>query len=93
MTVELPDLSTKQRRIYYAIRRFQRRAGYCPSIREIQVEAGISSTSVVEYNLRRLEKLGLIERLHLGDNHHSTPSRTIRITGSRYTFPDCAGDA
>src|SRR5262249_41241797 len=36
--------------------------GYPPSIREIGQAVGISSTSVVDYNLRALERNGLIRR-------------------------------
>jgi len=39
-----------------------RENGYPPSIREIGAAAGISSTSVVSYNLRRLEEQGYISR-------------------------------
>lgn len=35
---------------------------YAPSIREIQDACGISSTSVVDYNLKKLERAGLIRR-------------------------------
>lgn len=35
---------------------------YCPSIREIGEATDISSTSVVNYNLQRLEERGYIER-------------------------------
>ena len=36
---------------------------YAPSYREIAAGVGVSSTSVVGYHLRRLEKRGLIERV------------------------------
>jgi len=47
--------------------------GYPPSIREIGRAAGISSTSVVNYHLERLEDEGLIER----DRRHS---RGLRLS-------------
>ncbi len=55
-------LSERQRRILDFIARFQQRHGYPPTIREIGQEAGISSTSVVDYNLRALERLGHLRR-------------------------------
>jgi repressor LexA len=56
------DLSPKQQKIYTFIRDFVRERDYPPSIRDIQVACGISSTSVVDYNLKALEKQGLIRR-------------------------------
>jgi repressor LexA len=58
----LKELSPKQRKILDFLRRFIREKNYPPSIRDIQEECGISSTSVVDYNLKALERLGLIHR-------------------------------
>jgi repressor LexA len=44
------------------IEEFLNESGYPPTIREIGRELGISSTSVVNYNLNKLEKAGLLER-------------------------------
>jgi repressor LexA len=55
-------LSEKQRRIVEFLRDFIEEKDYPPSIRDIQRGCDISSTSVVDYNLRRLEKLGVIRR-------------------------------
>jgi repressor LexA len=44
------------------IRDFRNRRGYPPTVREIGEAAGISSTSVVDYNLNVLEKAGRIRR-------------------------------
>jgi len=55
-------LSLKQQRILNYIREFIRDNGYPPSIREIGSALGISSTSVVKYNLDILEREGHIER-------------------------------
>lgn len=55
-------LSDRQRRILDFIARFHQRHGYPPTIREIGQETGIASTSVVDYNLRALERAGLIRR-------------------------------
>ena len=56
------DLSPKQQKILQFIRDFVREKDYPPSIRDIQTACGISSTSVVDYNLRALERQGLIRR-------------------------------
>ncbi len=56
------QLHDKQKRILEALDEFQDRYGYPPSIREIAEFAQISSTSMVDYYLRRLEELGYIER-------------------------------
>ncbi len=55
-------LSTKQRSMVEFIARFIRRHSYPPSVREILDGGGISSTSVVAYNLNTLEKAGYIAR-------------------------------
>src|SRR5262249_11522643 len=44
------------------MRSFMDENSYPPSIRDIQSGCDISSTSVVDYNLKALEKLGLIRR-------------------------------
>lgn len=58
----MKDLSGKQRKIFEYIRDFIDSHDYPPSIRQIQEACGISSTSVVDYNLRILEKSGYIKR-------------------------------
>jgi repressor LexA len=58
----MKDLSAKQRQIIGFIRQFIDDNSYPPSIRDIQVGCGISSTSVVDYNLKALERFGLIRR-------------------------------
>ncbi len=58
----MKELSTKQRRILELIQRFIEDHEYPPSIRQIQEACDISSTSVVDYNLRILEKQGYIRR-------------------------------
>src|SRR4030043_125256 len=59
---ELKGLSTKQQKIIDFLRRFIREKDYPPSIRDIQEACGISSTSVVDYNLKALERMGYIHR-------------------------------
>jgi len=56
-------LSDKQRKVYDFIRDYYRKRGYPPTIREIQQALNISSTSVVDYHLKSLEKKRLIKRL------------------------------
>ena len=55
-------LSAKQQSILRFIRNFLREKDYPPSIRDIQEGCDISSTSVVDYNLKALERLGYIRR-------------------------------
>ena len=67
-------LSSRQERMMAFIRRFIVENGYPPSIREIGEAVDISSTSVVNYNLKALEKKKLIAR-------DRTVSRGIRLLG------------
>jgi repressor LexA len=55
-------LSERQTRILSYIERFMQTNGYPPAIRDIQHDLSISSTSVVAYNLRKLEDKGLLHR-------------------------------
>jgi len=56
------SLSERQERILAFIRQFRDEHGFPPTIREIGKAVGISSTSVVKYNLERLEEKGKLER-------------------------------
>jgi len=56
------ELSERQRRILQVIREFLDEYGYPPTIREIGEAVGISSTSVVSYNLKVLERKGYLKR-------------------------------
>jgi repressor LexA len=56
------DLSAKQQGILDFLREFIDEKTYPPSIRDIQAGCSISSTSVVDYNLKRLEEKGYIRR-------------------------------
>jgi len=58
----MKTLSPRQQKILAFIRRFIDGKEYPPSIRDIQVGCGISSTSVVDYNLKALERMGQIRR-------------------------------
>src|SRR5438477_4380542 len=55
-------LSEKQQRILTFVEDFLDEHDYPPSIRDIQTGCDISSTSVVDYNLKRLEEKGYIRR-------------------------------
>jgi len=57
--------SPKQQQIIEFIRRFWSDRGYPPTVRDIVNGCGISSTSVVDYNLNILERNGYIRR-HAG---------------------------
>jgi len=72
----MKQLSDKQSRIINFLHRFYDERGYQPSIRDIQSGCQISSTSVVEYNLRILEREGYFER-------DREVSRGIKLRGRR----------
>jgi len=55
-------LSAKQKKIIDFIRRFLTDRQYPPTIRDIVTGCGLSSTSVVNYNLKILEREGYIRR-------------------------------
>lgn len=56
------DLSERQKRILEFIRTFIEEHQFPPTIREIGETVGITSTSVVKYNLDALERRGFIQR-------------------------------
>jgi repressor LexA len=56
------QLSAKRRQIVDFILQFMEERGYPPTVRDIQGGCGISSTSVVDYHLKVLEKEGHIRR-------------------------------
>lgn len=56
------ELSKRQQRILEMIEAYMAEYGYPPTIREIGDAVGISSTSVVSYNLRVLQRKGYLER-------------------------------
>jgi len=66
-------LAVKQQRIIDFIHRFLVDKGYPPTIRDIQGGCGISSTSVVDYRLKILEREGYIRR-------HPEVSRGIELS-------------
>lgn len=65
-------LSDRQKDIIEFIDRFLADKGYPPTIRDIQAGCGISSTSVVDYNLNILKREGYLRR-------HADVSRGIEL--------------
>jgi len=76
----MKELSGKQAGILEFLRKFLEEKDYPPSIRDIQEGCGISSTSVVDYNLRKLEEKGHIRR-------DREISRGIELLGARGRRP------
>lgn len=81
----MKPLSRKQKAIVDFIAAFNEDHSYPPTIREIQEGLGISSTSVVDYNLKVLEQRDAIRRnrnisrgIELVD-HQSTRRNVLRI--------------
>ncbi len=66
-------LTPRQNKILDMIRDFTAEYGYPPSIRQICEEVGISSTSVVSYNLDVLQRRGFLTR----DRHVSRALRLV----------------
>tara|TARA_B100000700_G_scaffold331747_1_gene467899 strand:- start:1223 stop:1861 length:639 start_codon:yes stop_codon:yes gene_type:complete len=62
MDPQMADLSLRQKTILQFLIEFMEDNQYPPSVREIQNGCDISSTSVVDYNLRHLEEKGFINR-------------------------------
>lgn len=75
----MDSLSEKQRRILEFINEFMVENPFPPTIRDIAHSCGISSTSVVDYNLRILEREGYISRT-------ADVSRGIRLIKAPETF-------
>jgi repressor LexA len=67
-------LSQRQEHMLDFIRRYLGEYNYPPTIREIGKAVGISSTSVVKYNLERLQEKGFIGR-------NKDVSRGLRLVG------------
>ncbi len=73
-------LSPRQERILEFIKEFIEDNDLPPTVRDIQIGCSISSTSVVDYNLRLLQKEGLIRR-------KSDVARGIELVGMRVNAP------
>jgi repressor LexA len=72
-------LSPKQKRILNFTRKFLDSRGYPPTVRDIVTGCEISSTSVVAYNLARLESAGYIRR-------HAEISRGIELLTNQRSY-------
>ena len=70
----MKGLSDKQRRMLNFINEFVNDKGYPPTVRDILRGCDVSSTSVVDYNLRVLQREGYLRR-------DSEVSRGIEIFG------------
>lgn len=70
----MPRKSDKGEKILAFIRAFREQNGYYPTTREIQKGCSFTSSSVVDFHLKRLESAGLIERT-------KKKSRLMRIAG------------
>src|SRR5512138_2209428 len=68
-------LGERHQKILDFLQEYQRDNHYPPSIREIGEKTGITSTSVVNYYLDQLEKMGKIER-------DRKISRGVRVSGA-----------
>ena len=82
----MKQLSSKQQRILDFLQAFVEENAYPPSIRDILSGCHISSTSVVDYNLKALEKAGYIRRdrevsraIELLDGSGSRRARVVSI--------------
>ncbi len=78
-------LTDRQQRMLDHIQRFTSEHGYPPSIRQIGKAVGISSTSVVNYNLNRLVEEGFLDR-------DQNVSRGIRLTDKLVKASNTLGD-
>jgi repressor LexA len=56
------DLTKRQREIFEFVRRYARKHGYPPTVREIGKAVGLHSSSTVHAHLANLEKSGLLRR-------------------------------
>jgi repressor LexA len=88
----MPLLNARQQDILNFVREYHLDRSYMPSVREIQAACGISSTSVVDYNLRILEREGFVRRspeisrglelVQAEENRSSVDSFEIPVIGS-----------
>ncbi|MGF1506364.1 MAG: transcriptional repressor LexA [Anaerolineae bacterium] len=82
----MAKLSDRQRSILTFIETFIGENGYPPTIREIGEACSISSTSVVNYNLNKLEREGYLSRdnkvsrgIKLAEENGDTPDGIVRV--------------
>jgi repressor LexA len=72
----MTTLRPRQQKMLRFIEQFMDERGYPPTVRDIQSGCDISSTSVVDYNLRALTRAGLLKRSR-------EVSRGIELVGRR----------
>lgn len=81
----MQELTPKEKQVYDYITETIRRMGYSPSVRDIQHDLGIKSTSTVHSYLNRLEEKGYIlkengkSRTLRVDSLGHEPQRTVRV--------------
>ena len=83
-------LSAKQKMMMDFIREFKEENSLPPTVRDIQKACGISSTSVVDYNLRLLQRDGYLRRrpdVARGIELLDEPSRATRGASSFHSIP------
>jgi len=80
----LDKLSERQKNMLDFIWRYIQKSGRPPTIREIGTEVKISSTSVVNYNLTKLEEKGFLDR-------DAEVSRGLRFTEKGRVIYETAG--
>lgn len=80
------NLSQRQQNILKYVWEYWRESGRPPTIREIGSAVNISSTSVVNYNLNKLEEKGYLER-------EAEVSRGLKLTEKALALYESARDA
>ena len=71
-----PEMNDQARRLYDYLLRYYAEHGWSPTVRQMQAEMGLTSTSMADYRLTVLEQWGWIERKTRGDRN----IRPIRAT-------------
>lgn len=80
------QLRAQEMGVLRAVASLERQAGVPPTVREVQRWAGLSSTSVANYWLRKLRAQGYVD-------WRSSSSRTLRVTAAGRSVLDFAGVA
>lgn len=75
-------LTDTQARLLEFIRDYLMRKGYAPTLREMMTGTGIPSTSVVSYNLDRLEEKGYLHRRQAGQRAIALTNKAEPLTES-----------
>ena len=75
----------------YIIRYKSEHDGNSPTVREMMRAVGITSTSIVNYNLLALERRGHISRPIADEGNHGSASRSITVVGGRWVYEPVEG--